>query len=376
MFNGFALNNIKNAYVGSTPAQAIYLGSTLIWPTTPSEHDYSKDYFTIVSLEDNNDIGWKTQDNTIKKSISVSTDNGATWLSYNPSTTGSKLATLNNGDKLLIKGNNIWYQGSGVSRIYFTSTKNFHIEGNIMSLSYGDNFYGQTSLDETVNWHFKNIFFGCTKLISAENLILPATTLAYGCYESMFDGCTSLSKAPILPATKLASSCYSGMFAGCSSLTKAPDLPATTLANSCYDGMFDGCTSLTTAPELQATTLATNCYGYMFENCTSLTTAPELPATTLANLCYRYMFYGCTSLSTAPELPATTLANQCYKYMFDGCKSLNYIKCLATDISATECTSAWLADVSSSGTFVKDASMTSWTTGSNGIPSGWTVQNA
>ena len=31
MFNGFALNNIKNAYVGSTPAQAIYLGSTLIW---------------------------------------------------------------------------------------------------------------------------------------------------------------------------------------------------------------------------------------------------------------------------------------------------------------------------------------------------------
>ena len=324
MFNGFALNNIKNAYVGSTPAQAIYLGSTLIWPTTPSEHDYSKDYFTIVSLEDNNDIGWKTQDNTIKKSISVSTDNGATWLSYNPSTTGSKLATLNNGDKLLIKGNNIWYQGSGVSRIYFTSTKNFNIEGNIMSLSYGDNFYGQTSLDETVNWHFKNIFFGCTKLISAENLILPATTLAYGCYESMFDGCTSLSKAPILPATKLASSCYSGMFAGCSSLTKAPDLPVTTLANSCYDGMFVGCSSLTTAPELQA----------------------------------------------------TTLANQCYKYMFHNCKSLNYIKCLATDISATECTSAWLADVSSSGTFVKDASMTSWTTGSNGIPSGWTIQDA
>ena len=31
MFNGFALNNIKNAYVGSNPAQAIYLGSTLIW---------------------------------------------------------------------------------------------------------------------------------------------------------------------------------------------------------------------------------------------------------------------------------------------------------------------------------------------------------
>ena len=376
MFNGFALNNIKNAYVGSTPAQAIYICSTLIWPTTPAEHDYSKDYFTIVSLEDNNDIGWKTQDNTIKKSISVSTDNGSTWLSYNPSTTGTKLATLNNGDKLLIKGNNIWYQGSGVSRIYFTSTKNFNIEGNIMSLSYGDNFYDKTTLDETVNWHFKNIFCGCTKLISAENLILPATTLAYGCYESMFDGCSSLTKAPILPATKLASACYSGMFNGCSSLAKAPDLHATELASSCYDGMFVGCTSLSTAPELPATTLASNCYGYMFENCTSLTTAPELQATTLVNQCNRYMFDKCTALSTAPELPATTLVNQCYKYMFNKCTSLNYIKCLATDISATECTSAWLADVSSSGTFVRSANMTGWTTGSNGIPSGWTIQNA
>ena len=36
MFNGFALNNIKNAYVGSTPAQAIYIGSTLIWSSGES----------------------------------------------------------------------------------------------------------------------------------------------------------------------------------------------------------------------------------------------------------------------------------------------------------------------------------------------------
>ena len=88
------------------------------------------------------------------------------------------------------------------------------------------------------------------------------------------------------------------------------------------------------------------------------------------------MFNDCTSLTTAPELPATTLANQCYKYMFYKCSNLNYVKCLATDISATECTSAWLADVSSSGAFIKDANMTNWTSGSNGIPSGWTVQNA
>ena len=29
--------------------------------------------------------------------------------------------------------------------------------------------------------------------------------------------------------------CYSSMFYGCSSLTQAPELPATTLAYSCYE---------------------------------------------------------------------------------------------------------------------------------------------
>lgn len=34
------------------------------------------------------------------------------------------------------------------------------------------------------------------------------------------------------------------MFLGCTSLTQVPVLPATTLANGCYQHMFDGCTSL------------------------------------------------------------------------------------------------------------------------------------
>ena len=61
--------------------------------------------------------------------------------------------------------------------------------------------------------------------------------------------------------------CYATMFNGCTSLTKAPDLPATTLANSCYYYMFNGCTSLTQAPELPAIKLSDLCYSYMFNNC-------------------------------------------------------------------------------------------------------------
>ena len=220
------------------------------------------------------------------------------------------------------------------------------------------------------NYCYYYMFYGCTSLTTTPEL--PATKLANDCYDSMFKGCTSLTKAPELPATTLAYGCYQSMFYGCKSLTTAPELPATTLASWCYREMFSGCTSLTTAPELPATTLAYGCYRFMFNGCTSLTTAPELPATTLAKVCYGSMFNGCTNLTTAPELPATTLTYYCYYYMFYGCSKLNYIKCLATDISESNCTYNWVDGVSPTGTFVK-VQDTSWSTGYNGIPYDWTV---
>ena len=44
---------------------------------------------------------------------------------------------------------------------------------------------------------------------------------------------------------------------------------------------------------------------------------------------------------------------------------LNYIKCLATDISATDSTYNWVSGVASSGTYVKDSSLKSNTFSSN-----------
>jgi len=267
-----------------------------------------------------------------------------------------------------------------------------------MSLYYYDDFTDKTDLVGK-SYAFKTLFQNCNKLVNAKNLILPATTLSwycysdmfsgctslitvpelpattlnYACYDGMFEGCTSLTIAPELLATSLAKNCYQSMFSGCTSLTIAPELPSTTLANDCYEGMFLGCTSLVTTPELPATTLAHGCYQDMFNGCTSLTKAPELPATTLANYCYKGMFYKCSSLITAPELPATTLAEHCYANMFSGCTKLNYIKCLATDISASFSTYGWLNGVAATGIFIKAASMTSWSTGTKGIPSGWNI---
>ena len=91
------------------------------------------------------------------------------------------------------------------------------------------------------------------------------------------------------------------MFNGCTSLTTIPSnlLPATTLANYCYDSMFRDCTSLTTIPNLPATTLANLCYSDMFRDCTSLVETPEgwyLPAQTIYDMSCSSMFANCYRL--------------------------------------------------------------------------------
>ena len=113
----------------------------------------------------------------------------------------------------------------------------------------------------------------------------------------------------------------------------------------------------------------------MFYNCEALTQAPALSATTLVKSCYESMFYNCEALTTAPVLPATTLVANCYKYMFYDCSSLNAVTCLATYISADDCTYDWLSGVASSGTLtVPNGMEDNWTkNSSSGYPTGWTI---
>ena len=395
--------------------------------------DYSGKYLTFNILSAGT-INWTASKTDAAKTIDYKLNDGE-WTPIT-SNTGSSAPTINvvEGDKLQFRGNNATYAINDYFSLpnssFSGSTASFEVEGNIMSLIYGDDFKNNSTISSACT--FAGLFQKCAKLVSVENLILPSTTLTNKCYNSMFSNCTSLTTVPsnLLPATTLTDNCYSSMFYNCTSLTVAPELPATTLATHCYDSMFlyckllttapkelpattlaerccyrmfYGCTSLTTAPALPATTLANGCYYQMFYICTSLTAAPALPATTLATQCYEDMFISCTSLTAAPsilpattlaercyakmfkscssltvapELPATTLTNACYLQMFGGCTSLNYIKCLATDISATNCTYNWVGGVAATGTFVKSPNMTSWSTGENGIPTGWTVQDA
>ena len=344
-------NEDVKIYLGSAEIEKIYLGTEDVYesgdtPTPPAPVPYSGQYLTIESTSDNNTIYWKKSiSNSQGKTISASTDNGSTWTEYTSAyNNGTTIATLNSGDTIIFKGENAQYMAQGK----FHSTSTFNAYGNIMSLLYGDNFSGQTTLASGNT--FSTLFSSCSGLTSAENLILPATTLANNCYEYMFEGCTSL--------------------------TTAPELPATTLANQCYQGMFQNCTSLTTAPVLSATTLTNSCYYFMFRGCSGLTTAPTLPATTLTYNCYASMFNGCSSLTTAPTLSATTLESQCYGSMFSDCTNLSTITCYATDISASYCTANWVDGVSTFGSFfVPSGNPASWKCGFNGVPSNWTIED-
>ena len=285
--------------------------------------------------------------------------------------------TLSAGQKVEFYGNNpVNGNGSWNDHPVVKCTGACYVYGNFMSLVYKQNY--ATAVTLTGIYAFSKFFYGNEGLRnkSDEIICLPATTLTKNCYKQMFDGCSSITSAPALPATTMAENCYMSMFSRCS-LTSAPVLPATTLAESCYEDMFYSC-DFTDAPALPATTLAEDCYKEMFRRCASLSNAPTLPATTLANSCYEGMFIGCSSLQRAPDLPAPTLVNGCYCDMFQNCSSLNYIKCLATNMSASYCTKDWIFGVSSAGTFVKAAGA-NWdaiTTEYYGIPSGWTVQTA
>lgn len=298
---------------------------------------YEEQYLTFEALEDGT-FSFTTND------LQYSLDDGVTWQTL---TAGTSTPTISAGNKILWKQSGLTPNPSEYSGIgKFSSTGKFNVYGNIMSLYYGDDFIDKNDLTGK-NYAFCKLFYNCKNLISAENLILPATILAERCYGSMFSWCESL--------------------------VKCPELPAKTLANGCYYNMFFRCLSLTKAPELPATTLSSWCYGEMFSSCKSLTEAPELPATTLGRGCYFYMFGYCTSLTEVPTLKATTLVVECYKQMFMGCQNLRYVKCLATDISATDCLTDWLDGTMPVGTFITADTPPAYESGTSGIPSGWNV---
>lgn len=330
-----ALAGISNKNISMT---AVVNGIIYTYKRTASDVTFeNKKYYTrTVKMSTSADIETPLTLEAMSVNTTVTFDNqaaGSVYYSVNgaaqeeiPANNKKPIVLANVGDKVSFYGTNSKYgtSASNTSSIIGCEGGTCYVYGNIMSLV-SSSYSTATSLSDA--YTFTYLFFGNENIFnhSEKDLVLPATTLANYCYSNMFKGCSNLSRASILPAT----------------------------------------------------TLKTSCYYSMYENCNGLISAPALPATTLETYCYYGMFWGCKNLTMAPVLPATTLKTSCYQYMFRGCTSLNYIKCLATDISATSCTSGWVGlGVPAGGTFIKAASMTGWTSGANGIPDGWTVEDA
>ena len=136
---------------------------------------------------------------------------------------------------------------------------------------------------------------------------------------------------------------------------------------------------------LPSTTLSQSCYSAMFEYNTSLEYGPaELPATVInANTPYFQMFRDCSSLKSSPIIRATSItastATTTMGQMFMRCNNLNRIvvnfkswQAITGDKDTGFDT--WVSNVAGSGTFICPVGFPTGKTGSNFIPSGWTVQ--
>lgn len=156
---------------------------------------------------------------TLKKKGTIDTSN----LYYRYGTTGEWQSMMNdsgnlislvlnetNGDQVQIQNLSNTFSEDYDNYLYFSSNGNVGCKGNIQSLLN----YSESCLPYCFNYLFEN----CNYLTEADNLILPATTLADYCYQYMFRGCKNLTKAPELPATTLADYCYEYMFYECSNL--------------------------------------------------------------------------------------------------------------------------------------------------------------
>lgn len=329
------------------------------------------------------------------------------YVEDDPGYLGSYYISVQSGDTLQFKAVKDTYCPSENApyRMFRRSTAIYDIEGNIMSLIYGDDFDGKTAFAEGTRNNLIRAFYN-EPVRDASKLILPVSSVNEQAYMTMFKGCSNLIAGPKILANDFGQEACDQMFANCTALVETPEINATGIIKNfafyltfsgctalerfngdlsgtqdpggeMYNSMFYGCTALTVPPQLPQTEIAQGAYDNMFHGCTALVNAPALPATALTRACYYHMFAECTSLVNAPVLPADYIPTSSYDSMFSGCTSLTSITCYATGMAGNSqnygSTRWWTRGVPESGTFTRKTGATFWPTGVNGIPTGWTV---
>ena len=269
--------------------------------------------FSIIS---GGTIFWRNYNGTTAgnpKTIEYSLNNGE-WISITSDTDGNTKIDVETGDIVRFRGDNVSYAYSYPDyRAYFEGTAYFDIYGNIMSLQNSTGY--------------------------SEDIIIERDPLY-------------TSGAPfrgLFAKTKVVHS-----FGMC--------LPATiTVAPNTYSELFRDCKYLKNAPRvLPAIEISTHPGDYSASR-------------------YAYMFAGCTALTSSPIIEGGDLKNGGgeFAYMFSGCSSLNKINYYGSFGNPSwpyDSFVGWVSDVSPTGTFTKSDTVNP-KIGTNGIPSGWTIED-
>lgn len=111
------------------------------------------------------------------------------------------------------------------------------------------------------------------------------------------------------------------------------------------------------------------CFTRLFFNEINLVKAPDLIQQNIALSSYNSMLRGCSIKEI--ELYAEIIPVYAYYNFMYGCSLLTKVTTRMTDITASDCITNWLGNVSPTGDFYCPSTLTI-PTGSNGIPSGWT----
>lgn len=389
--NGFNISNIQDAKLGTTQLSSIYLGSTKLWESDPQineylwfEHRDSGGYLYFELAGSMSDI-----------TIEYSTDK-TNWTSVTLSTSGTTSTSImiNKGQPTYIRGNNSAYATSSSNYFHFRCPGYSVVGGNIMSLVYGDNFKGQTTLSSS--YAFNSLFKSAGYLMSISNLRLPATSIPRYAYQNMFNNDKFTDMIPEIPATYVDYYGMSGMFSGCTSLDSVPDLSTVTRVNGyAFANMFSNCKSLTVLPDFHNVTQIDYWapWRYTFSGCTSIVDArwnvngtrllPDHLTVSGGGSAYEQMFQGCTGLINAPELTEINPHAGEYNNMFNGCTNSSFLNIYT---HATSLGTNYFADIvkncGHTGTVYKAADVT-WDSsqysqfvyfGNSSSSSRWTVK--
>lgn len=241
------------------PYVAIVSGN-LDYNTVENQPDYSQIPLTFEILSDGN-ISWLSKFN-VDVTIEYS-KNGGAWTSITSSNSGggddsSSSSPDSSGSGgggttgtliPVVTGDIVQFRGTdhlNGNATFQTTTAQINVYGNINSLITTGYATNPESVVLSTN-EYSSLFavgdgdsFPAVNVISAENLVLPSTTLAAWCYDCMFYGCSSLTTAPTLPATTLTEACYVNMFEGCSNLNYIKCLATDISASNCTANWASG----------------------------------------------------------------------------------------------------------------------------------------